>query len=55
MYLTGYIFGCGSMVLLDVLKAQGYSSAIQIIGLIIWCALGSTVNSWVKKYNEKNH
>lgn len=52
MYLTGYIFGCGSMVLLGALKTQ--SLAIQIIGLVIWCALGSTVNQWVKKYNEKN-
>lgn len=52
MYLTGYIFGCGSMVLLGALK--GYSLAIQIIGLVVWCALGATVNSWVKKHNEKN-
>ena len=52
MYLTGYIFGCGSMVLLGALKMQPL--AIQIISLVVWCAIGSTVNSWVEKHNEKN-
>jgi len=54
MYITGYIFGCGSMVLIEALQKKFPDSPIWIVGLVLWCAIGSTVNSWVKKHNEKN-
>lgn len=43
MYITGYIFGCGSMVLLQVLKTQPF--AIQIIALVACCLVYFGFNS----------
>lgn len=46
-YLTGYIFGCGSMVLVKAFEGTGW---LQIVALVLWCTVGSTVNAWLKKH-----
>jgi uncharacterized membrane protein YedE/YeeE len=48
MYITGFVFGCGSMTLLRALEGQSF--IVQVIALVVWCIIGSTVNSWVEKH-----